>query len=131
MRNWDRYLAGLMALLFAANGVAMLFAPLAWYDAVPGVPQTGPFNPHFVRDIGAAYLACAAGLGWWAARRTGPAGAVLPVAVFLGLHMIVHLVESLIGHHPVSDIGRDFVGVYLPALIAIWIVWRGLKTKEA
>ena len=128
MRSLVRWL---LPVLLGLNGLIMLILPGPWYDAVPGVTQTGPFNPHFVRDIGAAYLACAAGLAWWAARRTGPAGALLPVAVFLGLHMIVHLVESLIGHHPVSDIGRDFVGVYLPALIAVWIVWRGLKTKEA
>ena len=121
----------LLPVFLGINGVVMLVMPGPWYDAVPGVTETGPFNPHFVRDIGAAYLACAAGLGWWAARRTGPAGAVLPVAVFLGLHMFVHLFESLLGHHAVSDIGRDFVGVYLPALLAIWIVWRGLKTKEA
>ena len=55
----------------------------------------------------------------------------MPVAVFLGLHMLVHLVEALVGHHAVSDIGRDFVGVYLPALIAVAIVWRGLQRKEA
>lgn len=128
MRSLVRWL---LPVFLGLNGLMMLVAPYPWYEAVPGVTLTGPFNPHFVRDIGAAYLACAAGLGWWAARRTGPAGAVLPVAVFLGLHMLVHLVESLIGHHPASDIGRDFVGVYLPALIAIWIVWRGLKTKEA
>ena len=41
MRNWDRYLAGLMAAAFVANGLAMLFASLAWYDTVPGVPTTG------------------------------------------------------------------------------------------
>ncbi len=88
MRSWDRYAAGLMALLLAANGAAMLGAPLAWYDAVPGVPATGPFNPHFVRDIGAVYLACALGLGWFcsiesilrsqkmmASRRPGASGA--------------------------------------------------------
>ena len=120
-----------LPVLLGLNGVAMLVAPGPWYEAVPGVTGTGPFNSHFIRDIGAAYLACAAGLGWWAARRTGPAGAVLPVAVFLGLHMLVHLIEALVGHHAVSDIGRDFVGVYLPALIAIAIVWRGLAAREA
>lgn len=109
----------ILPVLLAANGLFMLVAPDAWYPAVPGVTETGPFNPHFVRDIGAAYLACAAGLGWWAARRG--AGAVIPVAVFLGLHMLVHIFDALSGHHAVSDIGRDFVGIYLPALIAIWI----------
>ena len=128
MRSLIRWvLPGLLGL----NGAFMLVAPGPWYETVPGVTGTGPFNPHFIRDIGAAYLACAAGLAWWAARRTGSEGAVVPVAVFLGLHMLVHLVEALVGHHAVSDIGRDFVGVYLPALIAVAIVWRGLQRKEA
>lgn len=128
MRTLIRWI---LPLLLAANGAMMLIAPGPWYDAVPGVPTTGPFNPHFVRDIGAAYLAAAAGLAWWAARRPGGVAAVIPGAIFLGLHMLVHLIESLVGHHAVSDIGRDFVGVYLPALITIWIVWRGLARKEA
>lgn len=121
----------ILPVLLAANGLAMLVAPGQWYPAVPGVTETGPYNPHFVRDIGAAYLASAAGLAWWAARRPGGTAAVIPAAVFLGLHMVVHFIESLVGHHAVSDIGRDFVGVNLPALIAIWIVWRGLGRKEA
>jgi len=120
-----------LPVLLGLNGLFMLIAPYPWYGMVPGVTETGPFNPHFVRDIGAAYVACAVGLGWWAARRGGRVGAVLPVAVFLGIHMGVHIVESLIHGHPVSDIARDFVGVYLPALAAIWIVWRGLGRKEA
>ncbi|HEX6859755.1 MAG TPA: hypothetical protein VF138_06095 [Caulobacteraceae bacterium] len=117
----------ILPVLLAANGLFMLLAPGAWYPAVPGVTETGPYNPHFVRDIGAAYLACAAGLGWWAAGRG--AGAVIPVAVFLGLHMAVHFLEAVLGHHAAGDIGRDFVGVYLPALIAIWIGWRGVKSE--
>ena len=128
MRSLIRWV---LPVLLGLNGAMMLLAPGPWYEAVPGVTGTGPFNAHFVRDIGAAYLACAAGLGWWAARRPGGAAAVIPVAVFLGLHMLVHFIESLVGHHAVSDIGRDFVGVYLPALIAIAIVWRGLAAKEA
>ena len=65
-----RIIAGVLALILAGNGVMMLLAPLPWYDAVPGVVATGPFNPHFVRDIGAAYLV--AGLG---AAAGGVAGA--------------------------------------------------------
>jgi hypothetical protein len=128
MRTLIRWI---LPVLLGANGLVMLLAPGQWYPAVPGATETGPLNVHFVRDIGAAYLASAAGLGWWAARRPGGVAAVIPAAVFLGLHMLVHLVESLTGHHAVSDIGRDFVGVYAPALIVIWIVWRGLARKEA
>lgn len=39
---------------FLANAVFRLADPLGWYGAVEGVPDTGPFNPHFVRGIGAA-----------------------------------------------------------------------------
>src|ERR1700731_3043762 len=51
-----RILAWLQAALLSANGLAMLFAGGWWYGVVPGVTVTGPYNPHFVRDIGAAYL---------------------------------------------------------------------------
>ena len=39
-----------------ANGVFMLVAPEDWYFAVPGVTATGPFNQHFLRDIGLIFL---------------------------------------------------------------------------
>ena len=51
-----------------ANGVVMLAAGRWWYGAVAGVPETGPFNPHFVKDIGAAYLVVGAAFAWLAAR---------------------------------------------------------------
>lgn len=128
MRNLIRWI---LPVLLAANGLVMLLAPAQWYPAVPGVTETGPFNIHFVRDIGAAYIASAVGLAWWAARRPGGTAAVIPAAVFLGLHMLVHLFEAVTGHHPGGDIVRDFVGVYVPALIVIWIAWRGLTRAEA
>jgi len=127
MRTLVRWI---LPLLLAANGLFMLLAPGQWYPAVPGVTETGPLNVHFVRDIGATYLASAVGLAWWAARRPGGAAAVIPVAVFLGLHMLVHVFDALSGHHPGGDILRDFVGVYVPALIVIWIAWRGLAARE-
>ena len=50
-------LAALLALALFMNGVAMMGAPLSWYGFVPGVAATGPFNEHFVSDVGAAYVA--------------------------------------------------------------------------
>src|SRR5581483_2403752 len=45
----------ILGLLNVANGVWMLLAPASWYYRLPaGVPDTGPLNPHFVRDVGAA-----------------------------------------------------------------------------
>ena len=119
MQNWDRWLAGLTGLLLAGNGLAMLFASLWWYDSVPGVPLTGPFNGHFIKDIGAAYLACALGLGWfvWRPHQGWPAMAI--GASWLALHASVHVYDASCGANPWVDIQRDFVGVYLFAAIPL------------
>ena len=45
-----------LGLLLAANGFLMLADPAGWYAIVPGVPETGPLNPHFVREIGRAHV---------------------------------------------------------------------------
>lgn len=130
MRNWDRALAGVMALLFLANGAAMLAGPSAWYDAVPGVPATGPFNAHFVRDIGAVYLACALGLAWFAWRPAQGWAAMAVGACWLGLHALVHVYDAACGASPLADVRRDFVGVYLFAAVPLALtIFR--KPKEA
>ena len=119
---WNALLFPLVALLLAGNGVAMLAAPLGWYDAVPGVPATGPFNPHFVRDIGAVYLACALGPGWFAWRPAQGWPAMAVGAAWLTLHAAVHVYDATCGAQPLADIQRDFVGVYLFAAIPLALV---------
>lgn len=113
-----RWIAAILALLMAANGLFMLAAPQAWYDAVPGVTLTGLFNPHFVRDIGMAYLTVAGGLGWFAWRPSQGWPALVLAAVFLALHASVHVVDTACGPGPLQALQRDFLGVYLPPLIA-------------
>jgi hypothetical protein len=119
MRHWDRYLAALVGLALGANGVVMLVASLAWYDAVPGVPQTGPFNPHFVKDIGAIYVACGLALGWYAWRPAQGWPALALAALWLVLHAAIHIYDAACGARPLADIQRDFVGVYVLALIPL------------
>jgi hypothetical protein len=48
--------AVLFGVALAANGIFMLVAPETWYFTVPGVTSTGPFNQHFLRDIGLIFL---------------------------------------------------------------------------
>ena len=119
MRNWDRYLAGLMALLFVGNGIAMLGAPLTWYDAVPGVPATGPFNPHFVRDIGCVYVMGALGMAWFAWRPAQGWAAMAATAAWLTFHAFVHVYDASCGATPLADFQRDFVAIYVFAAIPL------------
>ena len=56
---------GALAAVTAGNALWMLVAPLHWYHELPAnVPAAGPFNEHFVRDIGCAFAVMAVALGW-------------------------------------------------------------------
>ena len=119
MRNWDRYLAALTGVALGANGLVMLFAGLAWYDAVPGVTATGPYNAHFIRDIGAIYVMCALALGWFAWRPAQGWPAMAAAAAWLTMHAAIHVYDATCGATPLADVQRDFVGVYLLAAIPL------------
>ncbi|WP_374472581.1 hypothetical protein [Phenylobacterium sp.] len=126
----SRLIAGGLAAIFIANGLAMLLAGHWWYGAVPGAPQTGPYNPHFVRDIGAAYLVAAAGLAWFAWRPLEGWPAAAMAAAFLTLHACVHVYDATCGVTPWRDVVRDLAGVYLPALLALGLTLaRGKETS--
>ena len=114
----------ILAVVLGANGLAMLFAGPWWYGVVPGVVATGPFNPHFVRDIGAAYLVVAGGLGWFAAKPEQGWPALVAGSAFLTLHAAVHVFDAVCGSKPLADVARDLAGVYLPALAAVAIAFR-------
>ena len=115
--------AALLAFALGANALAMLFAGPWWYGVVPGVTTTGPFNPHFVKDIGAAYLVVAAGLAWRAARPAAGQAAAVAAFAFLGLHALIHLFDAAGDGQAGADLSRDFVGVFPPMILAAWIAW--------
>jgi hypothetical protein len=126
-----RIVATVLAVILAANGLAMLFAGSWWYGVVPGVTATGPYNPHFVRDIGAAYLATGGGLGWFALRPREGWPALVGAAAFLTLHAAIHVFDAVCGTKPLADVARDFAGVYLPAILAFAIALNRPQTRSA
>jgi hypothetical protein len=112
-----RLLAAILAIPTVLNGLAMLVAGPLWYNTVPGVPNTGPFNPHFVQDIGIAFLVAGLAL---AARAWRPRywPAAVAGAGFLAAHAMLHLVILVGGHshHPASDL----LAIVLPSAAALY-----------
>lgn len=109
MRN---RLAWLLGLLSAANGFFMMLTPAAWYGIIPGVPETGAFNPHFVRDIGAAYIVSGAALVWFANNpRARPAA--LMAAAFFVLHASVHAHDFIMARESLHYAMLDVPAIYL------------------
>ena len=124
-----RILAAALAVFLGLNGLVMLFASLWWFGAVPGVTSTGMFNSHFVKDVGAAYLVAAAGLGWFAWKPGHGWPAAVAGTAFFVLHALIHIIGATLGlgcggGMGLPEIIRDFPGVYLPTLLALWVVAR-------
>lgn len=117
-----KIVAWVLGIGLAANGLAMLAAPAGWYVAVPGVAETGPFNPHFVRDIGAAYLVAGLAVIWFAIDRLARPAA-LAAAAFLAFHALVHLWDAVAGREHAHQLLVDLPTVFLPPVLAAWIVW--------
>lgn len=126
-----RWAAIALTIIFLGNGLAMLAAPYPWYLAVPGVIQTGAFNDHFVRDIGAAYLACGVGTLLGALDLRRHAGAVVVAAAFQGLHAAIHLITPFCASGPAWPLlVRDVPGVFLPTLLTIWLAVAAFKSES-
>jgi len=115
-----RILAIVLGALMAANGVFMFVDPPSWYAAVPGVTETGPLNLHFVRDIGIAYGVAGAAIIWGSWGGGWPATAL--GAAFLALHSLLHVGETIMGHHR-DVLLNEALAVHLPAWLAVAIAY--------
>ena len=126
-RNLPLALAAVLGLGAAANGLFMLISPGKWYFAVPGVTTTGPFNQHFVRDIGLIFLLVAIAMLTGVVR---PVARVLlwsAAALWLAGHALFHFWEVAVGICGTGALAQDFPAVTLPAIatttLALW-AWR-------
>lgn len=112
-----RSIAAIIAVPTVLNGLAMLFSGPFWYQSVPGAAETGPFNPHFVEDIGAAFLVAGLALAVRAWRPTYWPTA-LAGAGFLAAHGLIHLASIVFGHD--HHAAFDFLAVVLPSALAFY-----------
>ena len=121
-----RILAIVIGAIMLANGIFMFVDPPSWYGAVPGVPETGPLNLHFVRDIGIAFGVSGGAIIWgafgggWRVTALG--------AAFLALHSLLHIGETIMGHHR-DVLLNEILGVHLPSWAAVVIAY--LQSRRA
>lgn len=114
--------AATLGVLAEVNGLFMLVAPEPWYLVVPGVTTTGPFNQHFIRDIGLIFLFIGAAflVGTFVSRQRVLMWTV--PTLWLWGHALFHFWEVAVGICGPSALARDFPAVTLPALIGTALV---------
>jgi len=120
----------LLGVLSLANGVFMTVAPEPWYWAVPGVPDRGPFNQHFVRDIGITYMLIGAAFILGALYVKHQLALWLMPTAWLTGHAIFHVWEVLVGICGPEALVVDFGGVTFPALVGLVLIYTSYKAQS-
>lgn len=137
LRNLVLGFAVLLGLGMVANGLYMLVSPTDWYFAIPGVTSTGPFNQHFLRDIGLIFLLLGGAFVTGAARPDARIFLWSAATLWLGGHALFHFWEVAVGICGPSAISRDFPAVTLPSILgAVLTLWavreaRIVRVKKA
>jgi len=115
--------------LYLATAVYMFVAPQSFYDSTPGVAMMGPFNLHFIRDAGLAFLVSGGAIVWGVIKfdRTAMVfGAVWPC-----LHAAFHIWIWIGRGIPFDEVAIvNLFGIQLPAWLALMAALR-LKEKSA
>jgi hypothetical protein len=114
------------------NAAWMLADPAGWYATLPAaVPDTGPLNTHFVRDIGSAFAVMGCALLLAAVRPALRVAMLGAVSLFYVLHAFVHVTDTLAGRLPPSHWTIDAPGVYVPAAVMLALTWGASRRRVA
>lgn len=112
-----------LGVLWILTGILIFADPMSFYEIVPGLKLMGPFNMHFIRDVGLAFVASGGALAWGAyvsAQLLVYAGSAWP-----SLHALFHI--QIWGHRgfPMDGIfAFDLVAVIGPPLLALLVMWK-------
>lgn len=130
-RDWVYWTLLVFGAVSVLNGLWMLATPEHWYHELPaGVPDFGPHNDHFVRDIGCAFLTMGAALigavrwPWWRTPLTATA------ALFFALHAGLHVYDTLRGAVDWHHLLLDLPGVYAPAFVLAALTLRFVRNPD-
>ena len=117
------YVFAVGALGNLANGFWMLADAPGWYRGLPAaVPDFGPLNEHFVRDIGSVFVTFGVGLLWAAFVPVVRVPALALVTLFYAIHALVHVYDTARGLVGPAHWTIDLPGTYLPAVVLVVLV---------
>ncbi|MFS2108325.1 hypothetical protein ACCC88_01445 [Sphingomonas sp. Sphisp140] len=131
LRQLCVFLAVLLGVGGLLNGTYMLISPVGWYFAVPGVTTTGPFNQHFIRDIGIIFLFLGAAFLIGTVRPNARPVLWGGATLWLACHALFHFWEVAAGICGPSVLLRDFPAVTLPALIGAGLTFYALSDRSS
>ena len=79
-----RLLIWALVAFYLLTGLYIAVLPHDFYLSAPGAAETGPYNMHFVRDVGFAFITSSVAIGY------GLYANAKPVMVFGSLWLLLH-----------------------------------------
>jgi len=109
-------------------GVWAYFAPLNWYTTFPGMgmswlPVLGPYNEHFVKDVGAMFLALgvlSALAVYYLANRAVIVITAASWSIFNALHLIYHV--GMLHMYGTRDLVLNAISLSLILVISLLLL---------
>lgn len=120
-----RWMAAVLAVAAAYQGVWAAGFPLSFYNDFPGpglhwVAALGPYNEHLVRDVGALNLSLLV-LSVWALRRPTREAMVVTGGAWL-IYNAIHFLWHMLHLHVFSTVDKIGVAVTLSVLLILSIL---------
>lgn len=113
-----------LVVYYLITGLYIAVLPLVFYETGPGVSDTGPYNMHFLRDVGFAFTVSALGIAYGLKRKLKPL--VVFGTAWLATHGLFHLILWFM-HPSTEGAVNDLVLVVLPAAV---VAYLGLTYNE-
>ena len=93
-QNLLSWVLGGLVVFYLLTGLYLIAAPMHFYTTAPGVSDTGPYNSHFIIDVGFAFTLSALAIAYGMRERIKPL--VVFGASWLVSHGLFHLVLYII-----------------------------------
>ncbi len=114
------YLVWGLVAYYLLTGLFIMGAPLTFYETGPGVSDTGPYNMHFLRDVGFAFTVSALGVAYGLFRNLKPL--IIFGTAWLAIHGMFHLILWFLHAAPASEGALiDLVLVVFPAALLTYL----------
>jgi hypothetical protein len=118
-----------IAIAWMVAGVAIFVNPTGFHDHIPGLKMMGPYNEHFIRDVGLAFLASGGATAWGAYR--GRPGVVIAGLAWPLLHAGFHLQVWAHRGFPLDHIfAFDMSALIVPPGLALLAILRLQKIRS-
>ena len=126
--NVHRVCLILLTIAGISLGVWAYFAPLNWYSTFPGMgmhwlPVLGPYNEHFVKDVGAMFLALgvlSALAVYYLANRAVIVITAASWSIFNALHLIYHV--GMLHMYGTRDLVLNAISLSLILVISLLLL---------